>query len=57
MFDSPAAEPALSTMIPLAPPAAGDDPVGSVEAEIVPLVTLNPTTQPIAMLGVAPHPR
>ena len=56
MFDSPEAAPELSTMIPLAPPAAGDEPVGTVELEMEPLVTLNPTTQPMLMLGVVPHP-
>jgi len=56
MFDSPVADPALSTMIPLAPPAEGDDPVGSVKLVMEPEVTLNPTTQPILMLGVVPHP-
>ena len=56
MFDSPTPEPALSTMIPLAPPAAGEDPVGSVEGDIEPVVTSNPTTQPMLMLGVVPQP-
>jgi len=43
-------------MIPLAPPAAGEDPIGSVEGDIEPLVTLKPTTQPVLMLGVEPQP-
>ena len=42
-------------MMPLAPPAAGDEPVAAVEPEIVPLVTLKPTTQPVLTLA-APHP-
>jgi len=43
-------------MIPLAPPAAADDPAGAVDLETEPPVTSNPTTQPMLMLGVVPHP-
>ena len=53
MFEVPAGDVAmLSMIIPLAPPATGEPPIGTVVGLMAPLVTSKPVTQPTVALFV-----